>query len=125
MPDGFRIGCDFISSPGPALNLSWDTKYPSGSFWSLAASAGAIISDASTKGIEAGARACHDAALKTSDGMVDLSRYEIRYECALLPEGEGSFVISIFRRDAAKQKAIERHFGNSIAEVRMKNQTKP
>jgi hypothetical protein len=124
VPDGFRIGCDSISSPadGPDLNLSWDTKYPSGSFWSLAASAGAIIADASTKAIEAGARACYDAALKTSEGIAELSRHEIRFECALLPEGEGSFVISIFRRNAVKQKEVDRQSNNSMAQLRTKNQ---
>jgi hypothetical protein len=74
VPDGFTIGCDSISSPadGPDLGMGWDTKDPSGSFWSLAASAGAIITDASPKAIEAGARACYDAARKTSNGIAEL-----------------------------------------------------
>jgi hypothetical protein len=117
VPDGFTIGCDPASSPadGPDLNLSWDTKYPSASFWSLAASAGAIIIDASSKAIEAGARACYDAARKTKDGIAEVNRHEIQYECTLLPEGEGSFAISIFRRDAAKQKEIDRQFEKNKA----------
>jgi hypothetical protein len=123
VPDGFTIGCDSISSPadGPDLGMGWDTKDPSGSFWSLAASAGAIITDASPKAIEAGARACYDAARKTSNGIAELSRHEIRFECTLLREGEGSFVISIFRRDAAKQKEVERQFENSKAQLRVKD----
>jgi len=125
VPDGFTIGCDPASSPadGPDINLSWDTKAPSASFWSLAASAGAIITDAPTRAIEAGARACYDAVRKTKDGIAEVSRHEIRYECALLPEGEGSFAISIFRRDAAKQKEVDRQFENSMAQLRTKTQT--
>jgi hypothetical protein len=124
VPDGLTIGCDSMSSPadGPDLVIGWDTKAPSASFWSLAASAGAIITDTSSKAIEAGARACYDAVRKTKDGIAELSRHEIRYECTLLPEGEGSFVISIFRRDAIKQREIDRQFGNSMAQLRLKNQ---
>jgi hypothetical protein len=124
VPEGLSISCDSTSSPadGPDINLSWDTKAPSASFWSLAASAGAIITDAPTRAIEAGARACYDAARKTKDGIAEVSRHEIRYECALLPEGEGSFVISIFHRDAAKQKEVDRQSNNSMAQLRTKNQ---
>jgi hypothetical protein len=35
-------------------------------------------------------------------------------------KGEGSFVISIFRRNAAKQKEVERQFENSMAQLRVK-----
>jgi hypothetical protein len=126
VPGGFTIGCDSKSSPadGPDLNLSWGTKDPSGIFWSLAASAGAIVTDAPSTAIAAGARACFDAARKTKDGIAEVNRHEIRYECALLPESEGSFAISIFHRDAAKQKEVDRQFENSMAQLRVKNKAK-
>jgi hypothetical protein len=52
--------------------------------------------------------------------MAELCRREIRFECTLLPEGDGSFAISIFPRDAAKLKEVERQFGNSMAQMRVK-----
>jgi hypothetical protein len=121
VPDGLSIGCDPASSPadGPDINLSANTKHPSDSFWSLAGSAGAIVADASSKLVEDGARACYDAALKASDGIAGLNRHGVRYECALLTEErEDSFLVSIFRRDAAKQKEIERQFEKSIVRVK-------
>jgi hypothetical protein len=121
VPDGLSIGCDPASSPadGPDINLSWNTKGPAESFWSLAGSAGAIVAEAPSKTIEDGARACYDAALKANDGIAALSRRGVRYECTLLPEEqESSFLISIFRRDAAKQRAIERQFEKSVVRVK-------
>jgi hypothetical protein len=123
VPDGLSIGCDPASSPadGPDINLSWDTKDPSEGFWSLAGSAGAIVAEAPPKAIEDGARACYDAARKASDGIAEITRRGGRYECTLLTdEQESSFLISIFRRDAAKQKAIERQFEKSVV-VRVKS----
>jgi hypothetical protein len=58
-----------------------------------------------------------------SSMRAEVNRHEIRYECALLPEGEGSFAISIFR-DAAKQKEVDRQFENSMAQLRVKNKAK-
>jgi hypothetical protein len=123
VPDGLSIGCDPASSPadGPDINLSWDTKDPSEGFWSLAGSAGAIVAEAPPKAIEDGARACYDAARKASEGIAEITRRGGRYECTLLTdEQESSFLISIFRRDAAKQKAIERQFEKSVV-VRVKS----
>jgi hypothetical protein len=119
VPDGLSIGCDPASSPadGPDINLSWDTKDPSESFWSLAGSAGAIVAEAPSKSVEDGARACYDAARKASVGIAAISRRGVRYECTLLTE-EGSFLISIFRRDVAKQKEIERQFEKSVVRVK-------
>jgi hypothetical protein len=121
VPEGLSIGCDPASSPadGPDINLSWDTKDPSESFWSLAGSAGAIVAEAPSNAIQDGARACYDAARKASEGIAALSRRGVRYECTLLTEAqEGSFLISIFRRDAAKQKQIERQFEKSVVRIR-------
>jgi hypothetical protein len=121
VPDGISIGCDPASSPadGPDVNLSWATKDPLESFWLLAGSAGAIVADAPSKTIENGARACYDAARKASEGIAALSHRGVRYECTLLTEEqEGSFLISIFRRDAAKQKQIERQFEKSVVRVK-------
>jgi len=123
-PDGLSIGCDPASSPadGPDINLSWDTKDPSEGFWSLAGSAGAIVTNAPPKAIEDGARACHDAARKASQGIAEVGRRGIRYECTLLTEeGESSFLISIFRRDAAKQKEIERQFEKSVVRAKSRS----
>jgi hypothetical protein len=120
-PDGLSIGCDPASSPadGPDINLASNTKYPSDGFWSLAGSAGAIVADAPSWAVENGARACYDAALKASDGIAGLSRRGVRYECTLLTEErEDSFLVSIFRRDAAKQKEIERQFEKSVVRVK-------
>jgi hypothetical protein len=45
-----------------------------------------------------------------------------RYECTqITEEQEGSFLISIFRRDAAKQKEIERQFEKSVVRVRSRS----
>jgi hypothetical protein len=121
VPDGLSIGCDPASSPadGPDINLSWDTKDPSEGFWSLAGSAGAIVAEAPSKSVEDGARACYDAARKASEGIAALNRRGVRYECTLLTEEqENSFLISIFRRDAAKQKEIERQFEKSVVRVK-------
>jgi hypothetical protein len=124
VPDELSIGCDPASSPadGPDVNLSSNTKYPSESFWSLAGSAAAIVADASSKSIEDGARACYAAALKASDGVAGLTRHGVRYECALLTEErEDSFLVSIFRRDVAKQKEIERQFEKSVTRVKSRS----
>jgi hypothetical protein len=124
VPDGLSVGCDPASSPadGPDINLSWDTKDPSESFFSLAGSAGAIVAEAPSKSVEDGARACYDAARKASEGIAALSRRGVRYECTLLTEeGEGSFLISIFRRDAAKQREIERQFEKSVVRVKSRS----
>jgi hypothetical protein len=124
VPEGLSIGCDPASSPadGPDINLAWDTKEPPDGFWSLAGSAGAIVADAPSKTIEGGARACYDAARKASEGIAELSRRGVRYECTLLmEEREGSFLISIFRRDAAKQKEIERQFEKSVVRVKSRS----
>jgi hypothetical protein len=123
VPDELSVGCDSASSPadGPDINLSSDAKYPSDSFWSLAGSAGAIVTDVPSKAIEDGARACYNAARKTNDGIAELGRHGVRYECTLLTEREGSFLISIFRRDSAKQKEIDRLFEKSIAGVKKRS----
>jgi hypothetical protein len=122
VPDGLSVGCDPASSPadGPDINLSSNTKYPSEEFWSLAGSAGAIVAEAPSKAIEDGARACYDAARKASESIAGLTRRGVRYECTLLTE-EGSFLISIFRRDAAKQKEIERQFEKSVVRVKSRS----
>ncbi len=121
VPDGLSIGCDPASSPadGPDINLSSSTKYPPKEFWSLAGSAGAIVAEAPSKAIEDGARACYAAALKASEGIAGLNRRGVRYECTLLTEEqEDSFLVSIFRRDASKQKEIERQFEKSVVRVK-------
>lgn len=125
VPGGFTVGCDpTYSSPadGADLGIGWDADDPSESFWSMTGSAGEIITDAPSKAIEAGARACYGAARKKE--QAELARGGVRYECTLTTGRNGSFYITIFRRDAAMQKEIDRQFEKDKARVKNKTEAK-
>jgi hypothetical protein len=133
VPDGFTIGCGGPPSNGPDVYISWGTNHPSESYWSVASSVGAILTGASQKVIEAGARACYAEAEKTppSADMAQqtvLTRGDIMYECTLMKPGppqargyEGAFNVDIYRHDAAKQAEMERHLDETMARIKAGN----
>jgi hypothetical protein len=131
VPNGFTVGCDsYNAADGPDVNMDWGTNHPTEIFWSITASVGAIITGASPQVIEDGARACYKEAqtelTRTGNRLgigtsSELTRGGIRYECTLLTDHEGSYHIDIFRRDAAKQREIDRRFDKWIAKKKAKD----
>jgi hypothetical protein len=127
VPGDLMIGCD-SSGPadGPDVFLSWDTTdHPTDVFWSITGSMGAILTGASSQVIEDGARACYkrakdgqdiaDWARDSTHRSATVTRGDVRYECLLTLVGRGSFNVDILRRDAAKQREIDRQFDKSMA----------
>jgi hypothetical protein len=109
LPD-VTIGCDVAgtTTEHADINFFWDTENPSKSFWSFVREAGSIVTGAPPRKVERGARACFDKASRAAasredgGGEYDLI-HGVYMNCVLTKKRGGTFAVSMYRRDAAKE----------------------
>jgi hypothetical protein len=102
---GFAIGCgQRDDADSPSVTMGWNGNPPTDSFWSITASVGGIVTGASPRAIEDGARACYkDAKTKLAgkkNAESDMVRDAISYRCGLMTgdtEPRGTFYVTIVK----------------------------
>jgi hypothetical protein len=98
VPGSFQLDC--IEGDDQAqLLMGWRSgRIPSRDFWSVAGSAGAIVTGSSPGAIEAGARVCFDTAQLSGDGKGgygpanDFTQDGVRFNCSVT---DHSFIIFV------------------------------
>jgi hypothetical protein len=89
------------------ISLSWETAYPSNSWFHVAANAGEAVTGASSARLQPLIRKCHSLALKSKTELAELDVPNAKIECQAFTRDGGGVSMSIWINDHEARKGVE------------------